>query len=843
MKFLKGLLTKANIVIASILVVAVVAPVATAFAIRNGGQSRPNIILMVPDGMSLAATTLARYMQPDNPNAPEAEWTFTGERRLAIDEHVQGLMRTAWAGGPITDSAPAATAMATGHHSNNLRIGLDRNDDPRATVMQAARSVGMSTGLVMNSEFMHATPAAFMSHEVARFNYDNLARQMLANRPNVVLGTGSAQARSFNVYQRGYPETVSLNVSGAYPHVLVPVRVADITRADASGNVIGTPGTVPHFQIRDNGGYRRIFDTRTQYTYNAFEAGNSIGHLDRHGVAFPSTLLSQAQQQHALRPEVPLSVFLQQFGINQYGFAAWGPRIVDPEGYTVDSSRRRIVERNNWRQQVVSEGYQVVTTRAQMNRLLRPTSSNAADLRVWGDFNGGLTMLGENYRYLSFDIDRRFRPDLDEPSLAEMTRTAIDLLSSNRNGFMLVVEGSKIDWAAHVHDAVALTSDILAFDRAFQVAQDFARRCGNTIVIVASDHATGGLTIGSSDLSFDVPGQENTGPWTFDEAPWEMLAPLRNAVMGNGRSAEAALQLFVMGRERVIHRQQAGGLIDWAANHNEVLAAYGINYDFWDYYGAKTNAELNAIATYLLEEHRTTPVHVRSVHNLIQEFRMANPSSGVNREIGQGHLVGNGMQFLSSAQLQNAQRMLAGIMNQMSFITFSTNWHHGDDVPFYMYAPRGMSHTDLLGRRGNHINNTDIARMIASALEVCLDALTDRLFVEIYNDGKSVIDDIEVTLESARFQRNFTREGFSDQNNGSSWVDVVFTITRGNRVVTVTAGTNYFVIDGRRTTLTDGVIVYLISQPQFTQTTAWSITGANRDTGRLFVPRQLINAL
>jgi len=749
LKKLKTISKKTKATITFLVVLALMLPVVTIATGCSASNRIKNIILMVPDGMSLSATTLARFMQPDNPDQPEEAWTFTGERRLAMDQHVQGLVRTTWAGGPITDSAPAGTAMATGHKSNNLRIGLDANDDPRATVMQAARSIGMSTGLVMNSEFMHATPAAFMSHEVARFNYDNLARQILGNRPNVVLGTGSAQVRSFNEYSRGLPESFD-------------------------------PETQSYTIVAD--GYKRL--------------------------------------------DLP-------------GNPGGGVRLVNAEGYTVDSSRRRIVLQNTWMQHVANEGYQVVRTRAQMNTLLRPTSTNALDLRVWGDFNGGLTMLGENYRYLSYDIDRRLRPDLGEPSVAEMTAKAIELLSSNRNGFFLLVEGSKIDWAAHVHDAVALTSDILAFDRAFEVALDFAKRCGNTIVVLASDHATGGLTISSSDLSFDIPGASGIGPWTFDEAPWEMLAPLRRAVMGAGRSTEAALQLFVTGRTRVWHPQQ--GYIDWADNHNEVLAAYGIDYAFWDYYASR--ADLDELAEHLYTYHLTAPGQVRRVHGMIEGFRTAFPSSGVVAVPGQEHLRGNGMQFLSSANLQDAQRQLAAIMNQKSFITFSSNWHSGDDVPFYMYAPRGFSHQELLGRRSNHIENTDIALMLANAMQVNLQSLTDDLFVEIYQDGESLIEGVDVTFTQARFQSNFTREGTPDQNNASSWVDVVFTITSGSNTVTLTAGNNYFILNGKRVTYDVGVNVYFMNKPQSVQPALWTITGINADRGRLFVPRLLLDSL
>jgi alkaline phosphatase len=95
---------------------------------------------------------------------------------------------------------------------------------------------------------------------------------------------------------------------------------------------------------------------------------------------------------------------------------------------------------------------------------------------------------------LAYDLDR---DPTKEPSLAEMTGAAINLLSRNKNGFFLMVEGSKIDWANHDHDPVASVTDMMAFDRAVKVALDYALKERNTVVIVVADHSTGGLTIGN----------------------------------------------------------------------------------------------------------------------------------------------------------------------------------------------------------------------------------------------------------------------------------------------------------------------------------------------------------
>jgi len=96
-------------------------------------------------------------------------------------------------------------------------------------------------------------------------------------------------------------------------------------------------------------------------------------------------------------------------------------------------------------------------------------------------------------REMAYDVDRN--PD-EEPSLGEMTRTAIDKLSKNENGFFLMVEGSKIDWAAHANDPVGMATDFLAFDRACGVALDFARKDGETAVVILPDHGNSGISLG-----------------------------------------------------------------------------------------------------------------------------------------------------------------------------------------------------------------------------------------------------------------------------------------------------------------------------------------------------------
>lgn len=94
---------------------------------------------------------------------------------------------------------------------------------------------------------------------------------------------------------------------------------------------------------------------------------------------------------------------------------------------------------------------------------------------------------------MSYDLDRN---DAEQPSLAEMTAKALEVLDRHENGFFLMVEGSRVDMAAHAKDPVGVITEMLAFDKAVGVALDFARRDGRTAVVIMPDHGTSGLSFG-----------------------------------------------------------------------------------------------------------------------------------------------------------------------------------------------------------------------------------------------------------------------------------------------------------------------------------------------------------
>jgi alkaline phosphatase len=79
--------------------------------------------------------------------------------------------------------------------------------------------------------------------------------------------------------------------------------------------------------------------------------------------------------------------------------------------------------------------------------------------------------------------------------LPEGVKTALKTLSQDEDGFFLMVEGSQIDFACHAHDSANMVEETVDFSKAVQVALDFAKADGNTLVVVTADHETGGLTM------------------------------------------------------------------------------------------------------------------------------------------------------------------------------------------------------------------------------------------------------------------------------------------------------------------------------------------------------------
>ncbi|HYR03620.1 MAG TPA: alkaline phosphatase, partial [Syntrophobacteria bacterium] len=149
-----------------------------------------NVIVLIADGCSSEQYTLARWFK----GAP-----------LALDGIRVGAVKTYTTDSVIADSAPAASAFATGVRTSDdfISVGprevtlsvVPRPDPelryrPLATVLEGAKLLGKSTGIVATSRVSHATPAAYMAHVASRNREDDIMEQAVYQNVDVVLGGG-----------------------------------------------------------------------------------------------------------------------------------------------------------------------------------------------------------------------------------------------------------------------------------------------------------------------------------------------------------------------------------------------------------------------------------------------------------------------------------------------------------------------------------------------------------------------------------------------------------------------------------------------------------------------------
>lgn len=291
-----------------------------------GAQAR-SAILMIGDGMGIAhVQAAAGYAQ------------FLG-KRPAITDLMRlgqgGLASTFSANSPITDSAAAGTALATGVKTNNGMLSVMPDGTRAETILERCRQAGKSVGLVTKTRITHATPAAFAAHVRSRGEEEEIAVQLLSPGVDVLLGGGRRE-----------------------------------------------------FLPTSAGGDRE-------------DGRNLLQEAERAGY----TLALKPQDLAAIR-RLPL---LGLFAENELG-------------YTIDQPK-------------------------------------------------------------------------EEPTLAQMTAKALELLGAEEDGFFLMVEGGEIDYGAHANDLATMIHEVLAFDEAVRVAMEFVAQHPDTLLVVTADHETGGLTL------------------------------------------------------------------------------------------------------------------------------------------------------------------------------------------------------------------------------------------------------------------------------------------------------------------------------------------------------------
>lgn len=287
-----------------------------------------NLIYLIGDGMGLSQVAMLQTGYGDTLTS------FDRARGVA-------LIRTRSANSRVTDSAAAATALASGSKTANGMVGIDPEGRPLPSMMARARRAGMAVGIAVTCGLQHATPAAFYAHVPDRNDTLSITRDLLASGVDVLFGGGRK------------------------------------TLAE---------------ECPAGGSYLDAFRRR--------------GYLVADSLAEADTL-----------------------------------------------TRERVLC-------VVADG-----------------ALPAAPGR--GDF------------------------------LPRATRCALRILSGEAarrdRGFLLMVEGSQIDWAGHANDAAWMQAELRDFDRTVAAAMEYADRTPGTLVVVTADHETGGLSIPSCEEDFTRP--------------------------------------------------------------------------------------------------------------------------------------------------------------------------------------------------------------------------------------------------------------------------------------------------------------------------------------------------
>ncbi|WP_110942539.1 alkaline phosphatase [Geosporobacter subterraneus] len=161
-----------------------------------------------------------------------------------------------------------------------------------------------------------------------------------------------------------------------------------------------------------------------------------------------------------------------------------GGGFVDPRG-----ERAKIANAQDVLEVAKKNGFKVVSTKEEILKLNKNSGRVIA-------INPQL----DSSKAMPYEIDRK-EGDL---KLSDYVRKGIEVLD-NKNGFFMVVESGKIDWANHANDAAASIHDTIEFNNAVMEAYKVYEKYPNdTLIIVTGDHECGGLTIGFAGTEYST---------------------------------------------------------------------------------------------------------------------------------------------------------------------------------------------------------------------------------------------------------------------------------------------------------------------------------------------------
>lgn len=159
-----------------------------------------------------------------------------------------------------------------------------------------------------------------------------------------------------------------------------------------------------------------------------------------------------------------------------------------------------------------AKGYQIIRSKDQL------LNYRGSSDRILGTFSHGHVPYTTDHMSIN-----RYKRDI--PTLAEMTEVALERLSGHDEGFIMQIEGGRVDHAAHGNDVAGLIYDQIAFDDAVAKAVEFAEARNDTLVIITTDHgnANPGLNgVGSgyrdsNDMFDRIQNFRHTNSWVLSE--------------------------------------------------------------------------------------------------------------------------------------------------------------------------------------------------------------------------------------------------------------------------------------------------------------------------------------
>ena len=151
------------------------------FTVQSQNSKRPNIIMMIGDGMGLSHISSGMYSNNNYTSLERSKYV--------------GLIKTHSSNRLITDSAAAGTAMSSGIKTKNTVVGMDDNYKPVKNILEICKDFGYSTGIVVTSTIVHATPASYYSKVKSRYQYEDISSQLAKSGINFFVGGGE---RYFN---------------------------------------------------------------------------------------------------------------------------------------------------------------------------------------------------------------------------------------------------------------------------------------------------------------------------------------------------------------------------------------------------------------------------------------------------------------------------------------------------------------------------------------------------------------------------------------------------------------------------------------------------------------------